>query len=112
MNDPDSQNRVHRDRYFQIVPLFEEPGARSREIRGKERSFTGLPEPQEQDEDIGAHDGEDEPDAHPEPHPLREEEGRPQEPDQADEPEEEQGPQGTYGNHSSEEDLIPGILNM
>ena len=52
-------------------------------------------EPEEEDEEVAPHDGKDEPDAHPEPDPLGEEEGCPEQADEADEPEEEQGSQGT-----------------
>ena len=54
-----------------------------------------LTEPEQEDEEVAPHDGEDEPDAHPEPDPLGEEEGCPEQADEADEPEEEQGSQGT-----------------
>ena len=56
-----------------------------------------LTEPEQEDEEVAPHDGEDEPDAHPEPDPLGKEEGGPEESHQADEPEEEQGPQGSHG---------------
>ena len=62
---------------------------------GKNPSSCRLSEPHEEDEEVAPHDGQDEPDAHPEPDPLVEKEGRPQEADQADEPEEDPRPQGS-----------------
>ena len=61
-----------------------------------------LTEGHDKDKDIRPHNGEDEPDAHPEPDPLGEEKGRPQEPDEADEPEKEPCPQGSHGKYPGE----------
>lgn len=65
------------NRYPQIDLMSEELRVFSEEILRKEPRVISLTESHEQDEDIGPHDGKDEPDAHPEPDPLGEEEGRP-----------------------------------
>ena len=65
------------NRYPQIDPMSEEFRIFSREIPRKEPRIICLAESHEKDEDIGPHNGKDEPDAHPEPDPLGKEEGRP-----------------------------------
>ena len=72
---------------------------RRREGREKKDPRSFLTKSHEHDEEVAPHDGDDKPGAHPEPDPLGEEEGRPQEPDKADEPEEEPGSQGPDGYH-------------
>jgi len=99
---PEAPEPDSHDRYSQIDPLFDE-------IPGRIR---GSGEPHDHDEDIGSHDGKDEPDAHPEPDPLGEEEGRPQEPDQADEPEKKPCSQGARGNHPTEKDGNSMLFNL
>ena len=70
------------------------------------RKIPGCPpsaEPHDHDEDVTSRDGEEKPDAHPEPASPGKEKGRPQEPGQADEPEKNPASRGSDGNHTQKE---------